>query len=258
MVNTLLYRGTGKASHATIMGTIHVLDGPLPRWVSGTLQSADRLVLESNREQPASPLLPNGARLSMIYPEVAALVAQEAVACGLDPDALDQMLPLVIGSALSEAESGAFRRDFGVEAVAGSMFHPEKKDYLETAEELFSTLRQPHLIREQVISLLLILDRLPTAADSLAQAVQAWRSGDVSGVVKARGIAAQLAHAPTFSRALLFDRNQRWAPRAHKILNKASMAGESVVFAVGSAHLMEPGSFQAALATFGYTFEVAQ
>lgn len=257
MPNTLLYYGTEAASHAVILGGMHVLDGPPPEWALAELLNADRLVLESNSAGVSPPFLPNGARLSLLFPEVAGRVAQVAEDLGQDPSFLDPLLPLITGAILSSACCPDFRQELGMESLAGSMFTADQTEYLETALDLFSNLSHSRLLSAQVAALGATLDRLPICADALAQAATSWRAGDLAGVWRAQGMDAQLAASPRFGQAMFADRHRTWAPKAVQILRQADEADERVLFVVGAAHLMEPDSFQDALAGLGYRFEVA-
>ena len=83
----------------------------------------------------------------------------------------------------------------------------------------------------------------------LDQIVRAWSTGDVhyvGGVVTER-----YAEYPAVHQTVIVDRNRRWLPRIEKMIE----LGESMLIAVGAAHLVGKDGVIELLKARGYTVE---
>lgn len=246
-----------------LFGTIHVLP-PGVAWktpaVARAMAQADTLILEI---APAAPEAARGAFLAAARapglpplrdrlpgPERAA-VARALAANGQAADALDGYKLWGAALALTAATSGkrgASPGD-GVETVLAGAFAGRAIGALETRAgqlALFDRLPEPAqraLLRQ-------------AAADALrggrdAAATTAWEQGDEGALA---ATIAPLHATPALERPLVLDRNARWAAA---IVRRMARPGR-VLVAVGSGHLVGPGSVVARLRGLGFEVERVQ
>ncbi len=102
----------------------------------------------------------------------------------------------------------------------------------------------------QIDFLVLGAEELLERPDELKTLIDAWQRGDVAGIdeMMNRG----LADAPEVSKALLADRNARWAQKIQDFYMKDR---NSYLIVVGAGHLAGEASVQAMLREAGIEVE---
>lgn len=243
-----------------LFGTVHVLK-PRLSWFDGAVRDAfdrsDQLALEL--------VAPPEAEMSALVRELGIADDGEVLAEQIPPatmrklhDALDELgRPLnsldraepwyaaVTVAQLPVRELG-YDPAAGVEETLADAAAKAKKPVigLETAREqlgYFDRLSP----RAQRAMLIAVLDGLPEAAGRLDAAINAWSKGDPDAL--AALINEDLKSAPEVQKALITDRNARWAGWIEARLR----APGTVFVAVGAGHLAGPRSVQAELARRG-------
>ena len=122
---------------------------------------------------------------------------------------------------------------------------------LETAEQqlgYFGSLSQ----QAQLQFLGSTIDELPKLETTMATMVDEWAKGDPEAL--AREMNESLKDSPEVAKALLIDRNARWA---EWVANRMKSPG-TVFVAVGAGHLAGADSVQAQLAKLGVKAERVQ
>jgi uncharacterized protein YbaP (TraB family) len=83
----------------------------------------------------------------------------------------------------------------------------------------------------------------------LDQIVRAWSTGDVAALEAL--LLGGMREYPAVYQTVVVDRNQRWLPQIEKMIER----GESVLIAVGAAHLIGKDGVIELLKARGYTLE---
>jgi uncharacterized protein YbaP (TraB family) len=244
-----------------LFGTIHLLP-PGQTWhtpaLDAALASSGELVLEiANIDDPqaltqsmtklgtAEGLPPLAERVPA---DKRAALAATLASIGLPPNALDRFRTWAAGIALLQVQllkigldpsSGPELSLIGPARAAG-----KKIEGLETIDDQFGLF--VHLSEESQRALLVDALESPDQAKRELQAMlQAWANGDVAGV--ARTFDGETAISPELRKALMTDRNARWADWL-----KARMGKPGTVFvAVGAGHLAGKDSVENMLAAKG-------
>lgn len=173
-----------------------------------------------------------------------------ADAAGLDPQDVDETeswaLALMV-SQISTADAG-LSTDNGVDAVLTDRITAADKPVsgLETASgqlAIFDAL--PDAVQNQMLSR--TISGRDTAVASLRTTIRAWASSDTGTL--ARIAAADLALTPGLGEPLLTARNRAWTG----FLTTRMARPGTVLVAVGSGHLVGPGSLVDLLAAQGFT-----
>ncbi|NCP10784.1 MAG: TraB/GumN family protein [Sphingomonadales bacterium] len=100
---------------------------------------------------------------------------------------------------------------------------------------------------DQIAFLMSVIDSLSEMQITMDRMVRAWATGDVAGL--AALLNDTLSTTPTLDRALLHDRNARWATWVDERMQRSG----TVFIAVGAGHLAGGDSVQAMLAERGVT-----
>jgi len=243
-----------------LFGTIHVLkpgiawfDGPVKR----AFDSSDQLMLEIVQPGPEAMTAlfqklgvnPTGPSLTEKLPEAdRAKLAAALARLDLPATALDRYDPWVaaINLAVLPLLKLGYDPQNGPERVLTDAAKAERKPVagLETPEEqlgYFDSLSQG----AQIKFLESTLDEMPAVADSIRTMINAWSAGQPDALAKE--LNEGLDDQPEIAKALLIDRNARWAAWI-----ETRMKQPGVVFiAVGAGHLAGPASVQAMLARHG-------
>jgi uncharacterized protein len=166
-------------------------------------------------------------------------------------DVLPHMETWLVALTLASAQlSGmAFEGGEGVETKLRASGPTKKMIGLETLDQQFSyfdTLPEA----DQRALLVATLDDLPGAEAQLREMVAHWKRGDIETLAKA--LNEDLAATPALAKALLTDRNARWADW---IKARLATTPGTVFVAVGAGHLGGPDSVQAMLAKRGLKVE---
>jgi hypothetical protein len=247
-----------------LFGTVHVLKPGLS-WFDEAVKAAfdrsDQLVLEvvlpdadtMQGIMAAKGVTTGGATLTQRMPAEKRAAFERSVAeSGLPPAAVDRMDPWLAGVSLQMAALGklGFAPGNGPEEVLTAAAKAQGKpvEGLETAEQqlgYFDALSEP----AQMQFLTGTVDDLPKTESEIGRMIADWRRGDVDGL--GRLLNDNLKDSPEMARALLYDRNARWADWI-----KARMAKPGTVFvAVGAGHLAGRGDVQDQLAARGLKAE---
>ncbi|MCC6920275.1 MAG: TraB/GumN family protein [Alphaproteobacteria bacterium] len=234
----------------TLFGSVHLLpDGEEWRTkaLAAAYDKADVIVLETDLDQMQTnemqaylskhALNDGDTTLSdLLSPEQKATVTKGAVKAGLGLSAMERFRPWFAALQLSVANAVAqgLSPDQGVDQQIAQQGKADDKafDYFETAREqldLFIELPE----KEQVSFLVLGAAELIDRPDALKQLIDAWSTGNVAEIddLMNRG----LQDAPVVAKALLADRNARWARKIEDFYLKDR---NSYLIVVGTGHLV--------------------
>ena len=242
-----------------LFGTIHMLPGG-ETWQSGPVKAAfdtaDTLVLEvllpTDPREIATTMYRRGIGtnlppvLDRLPPERKGALAAALRDSGIPDTWLPNMETWLISLTLASAQLA--RQDIaaaqGVETQLRAVAGIKKLIGLETLDQqfaLFDTLSEA----DQRALLDATVGEMPTLRTQVNDILAAWRSGDTDRL--ANLLNADLRATPGIAKALLTDRNARWADWI-----QTRMAAPGTVFlAVGAGHLAGPSSVQAMLAKRG-------
>jgi uncharacterized protein len=243
-----------------LFGTVHVLKPGLSWFdeaVRDAFDASDSLVVETVLPDAATmqalvaelgmdPALP--PLRERLPPPLAAKLAEALTAAGLSPDALDHAEPWLVATTLSavEVERLGYARTDGAEATLERAAATAGKPItgLETTREqlrYFDTLSP----EAQTALLAATLDEAGSGGAMFERIVAAWSAGDSAEL--GRLINGDIAASPELARALIADRNARWASWIAARMDRPG----TVFVAVGAGHLAGDASVQAMLARKG-------
>jgi len=247
-----------------LFGTIHVLKPGLT-WFDEAVKTAfdasDTLVLEMVEPDAATQqkvvlgkaFNPAGPPLTQQVPANKRAALEKALAdTGLPEATYQRMRPWFAAISLSIVPVRKLGYDAGngpetvLSAAAAQANKPVRG--LETFEgqmSIFDSLSQP----AQLKLLESTVDELPTAAETMETMVASWSAGDPDAL--AAEMNDSLKDSPEVAKALLTDRNTKWAGW---IAERMRTPGK-VFVAVGAGHLAGPDSVQAQLRAYGMTAE---
>jgi len=236
-----------------LFGTVHALR-PGMSWfdeaVKDAFDKSDEVMLEMVMPDLAAlqgvvmklARNPGGPTVTELLPEDKRAPYHAALtAVGIPPAALDGFdpwFPAITLSGLSLTKSG-YDPEQGVEKVITQAAKDAGKPVggLETPEQqlgYFDGLSQP----VQVKFLVGTITELPKMGESLDALVVKWAKGDPKGLGKLMNVG--MADTPELAKALLYDRNARWADWIAERMKKPG----TVFIAVGAGHLAGPNSVQ--------------
>ena len=261
-----LWRIHDADTEIVLMGSMHELPadtGWLSPRIAARVDAADTLVLEAVIPDDPSVIAQLIARLgySPGLPKLDARVAPSRRArldaairtTRVSMDSLDLMETWLATIVVSDAvlEKFGLSPANGVEATLTARVRAANKPILplESLEQqfgYFDTLTET----DQRRLLDATVDDIATARADIEELTTAWLAGDTATIAAAFRKDA-FAATPAIERALMTDRNMRWADWL-----KARLATPGKVFvAVGAAHLAGPNSVQALLAARGILVE---
>lgn len=249
---TMLWRSKD-APHVTILGSIHVLDGPLPDWALEAFVAADRSVfeIEPPPESFRYPEMPSGHTIFSLSPRLGREVAQQAQKLHLLQRDIGRLYPLIASVVLSmNMLPSGVSAALGVERVLSP--HGNTK-YLEILTDQMAALSSGP-ISEQLRSLEHFLKGRSKYASRMRSAIAAWRRGDLACVGACLEIARMASSCPTIFTEIYPKRHERWILPAVNEIKDAASVGEKLIFVVGCSHLSSPNSFLDYLANEGYAF----
>ena len=239
-----------------LFGTVHALDGKSD-WFNDEVKTAfdasQDVVLEivtpENQAEMMSAVMKYGidksgrTLTSQLSPEGKTLFAAHVARSGLPLAAFDRFKPFFAAITLStlDMSEAGMAGDSGVEKVLTAAAKASRKPVgqLETIEfqlSLFDALPQAEQLR--------LLEKALREKDSLEQLKQlvvAWGSGKADLVAKE--IQKTDADSPALYKALIIDRNVKWA---YWVKDRLTRPGTTFV-AVGAGHLAGPDSVQSLL-----------
>lgn len=245
-----------------LFGTIHALPENV-QWYDGKIASAlagsQVLVTEIPANSASLPgaqasiaskaLLPEGQTLRDLLNDTDRAVYETALGrLGLPPASFDPFEPWFAGMILAVlplTQSG-YKAESGVEKVVDGHAGPEKEraalESLEAQIDLFDQLPQ----KAQIEFLMASARDLDGLVAMMNQMVAEWLAGDADdlAVLMNRGLAD-----PVLAKALLYDRNARWAEWIDQRMDQPGQ----VFVAVGAGHLAGEQSVQTMLEARGFT-----
>lgn len=237
-----------------LFGTVHILKPGLS-WFDEAVKTAfdksDQVVLEVvGADDPATmqaaivrnAIDANGPSVTSQLPEdKRAAYAKALGELGVPAAAFDKFKPWFPATMISVGLLPKFGYDpqSGAEQVIAAAAKSAGKPVtaLETVDQQFGFFNS--LPREsQMVMLERTLDQLPTLSTTLDAMVASWSKGDPKGL--ARTMNEEVDDTPDMRKALLTDRNARWAGW---ISDRMKQPG-TVFIAVGAGHLAGKGSVQ--------------
>ena len=247
-----------------LFGTVHVLKPGLS-WFDEGIRAAydksDELVIEMLEPAPgavqqaimAKAVDADGPALTeKLRPDSAAADGETLGSLGLAPAALDKFEPWFAAITLTVMmlPKLGFDPNSGAEKLLQAAAKKDGKPVgqLETLDEqlnVFDSLPEP----VQIALLEATVEQFPETGRILDEMVTLWSKGDADGL--AARMNESMRETPQVAKALLSDRNARWAAWIDARMDKPG----TVFVAVGAGHLAGGDSVQAMLAKRGIKVE---
>lgn len=245
-----------------LFGTIHALPADV-QWYDGEIASAlagsQLLVTEIPANSANLPgaqasiaqkaLLPEGQSLRDLLSDSDRAVYEAALGrLGLPPASFDPFEPWFAGMILAvlPLKQSGYQAETGVEKVVDGHAGPTKEraalESIEAQIDLFDQLPQ----KAQVEFLMASARDLDGLVAMMNQMVAEWLAGDADDLAELmnRGLSD-----PVLAKALLYDRNARWAEWIDQRMDQPGQ----VFVAVGAGHLAGQQSVQTMLESRGFT-----
>jgi uncharacterized protein YbaP (TraB family) len=262
---SFLWRVQSDKANIYILGSVHFLkkeNYPLNKTIEKAFESAQKLVLEVDlKSEDAGTVqrvtLEKGINRERtlqqsISSETYGLAEKRAQELGIDIRALNLLKPWVVALTMTalQLQKLGFDPNYGVDRyLAGRATESGKTVVgLETASfqiGLIDQLPEP----DQESMLRQSLKEMDLLERGLDQIVRAWSTGDVAALEAL--LLGGMREYPAVYQTVVVDRNQRWLPQIEKMIER----GESVLIAVGAAHLIGKDGVIELLKARGYTLE---
>ncbi|MBS0281431.1 MAG: TraB/GumN family protein [Proteobacteria bacterium] len=261
-----LWHVKGPLGEAYLLGSIHLLpkniDWHTPA-IKTAMAKANVFVFEVSTDEKAQDrirelvaemgMLPPGQSLRQMLPLAVREDFDAAIkSAGLPLEAVDHEKPWLVSLQLLVAEGTArhYSADAGVDhavMLAAAKAHKPSR-FFETIEQQLRLLAGSD-DKLQIEEFAADLKNYRKDEDDLAPMIAAWSEGKADKLAALTN--AELADQPDAKKALLTDRNQRWA------LQIETMLREKRVFfiTVGAGHLAGPEGVPALLRAAGYKVE---
>ena len=261
-----LWHVKGPVGEVYLLGSIHLLPKNI-EWhtpaIKTAMAKANVFVFEVSTDEKAQGrireliaemgMLPPGRSLRQMLPPPVREDYDAAIkSAGLPPDMVDHEKPWLVSLQLLVAEGTArhYSADAGVDhavLLAAAKAHKPTR-FFETVEQQLRLLAGSD-DKLQVEEFAADLKNYRKDEDDLAPMIAAWSAGKADKLAALMN--AELADQPDVKKALLTDRNQRWA------LQIETMLREKRVFfiTVGAGHLAGPDGVPALLRAAGYKVE---
>ena len=261
-----LWHVKGPVGEVYLMGSIHLLPKNIA-WRGGAIDAAmskaDVFVFEVSTDDKAQAeirrliaemgMLPPGVSLRRLLPEEARPDFDAAIkAAHLPPEMVDREKPWLVSLQLLVAQGVAkhYSADAGVDHAVMKIAAKARKPtrFFETIQEQIQLLAGSD-DNLQIAQFASDLKEYQKDEDDLAPLVAAWSKGQAAKLADL--INKELAEQPELKKALLTDRNRRWA------LQIQTMLREKRVFfiTVGAGHLAGRDGVPALLRQAGYKVE---
>lgn len=258
-----LWHVKGPVGEVYLLGSIHLLPKNI-EWhtpaIKAAMAKANVFVFEVSTDEKAQDrirelvaemgLLPPGQSLRAMLPSAVREDFDAAIkSAGLPPDVVDREKPWLVSLQLLVAEGTArhYSPDAGVDhavmTAAAKAGKPAR--FFETVEQQLRLLAGSDG-KLQIEEFAADLKTYRKDDDDLAPMISAWSDGKADKLAALMN--SELAGRPEVKKALLTDRNQRWA------LQIQTMLREKRVFfiTVGAGHLAGPDGVPALLRAAGY------
>jgi uncharacterized protein len=262
---SFLWRVQSDKSNIYILGSVHFLKKesyPLNKTIEKALDSTQKLVLEVDLKSEdagtvQSVTLEKGINRDRtlqqnVSPETYSLAEKRAQELGIDIRALSPLKPWLVALTMTalQLQKLGFDPNYGVDRYLVERAVKSGKTIvgLETVAFQIGLIDQlPESDQESMLRQSLkemdLLDR------GLDQIVRAWSTGDVPTLEGL--LLSGMREYPAVHQTVIVDRNRRWLPRIEKMIE----LGESVLIAVGAAHLVGKDGVIELLKARGYTVE---
>lgn len=243
--------------------TVHYLkpaDYPLPADLQQAYGEAQRLYLESNLDDSASPafaqrmlaMMVNGDGRTLqqqLSPEVWQSLQRYSESRGFPLQSFQPFTPAMLTLSLTVHELQRLGFAQGVDAYyfAKAKQQGKRLAYLESSDVLLDFLAD--LNRENGDDLVhYTLAEIEVLEDSMTQAVASWRDGDMAALWAHFEMDEMRHRYPEIYRNLIVKRNRNWFPALERALKSPT---PSLVL-VGALHLSGPDSLQVMFRKAGY------
>jgi uncharacterized protein YbaP (TraB family) len=238
----------GEHNHVYVMGSFHLLrpsDYPLAPEFEAAYQEAEALCMEIDFDEMdegalalktlALARMPEGETLKGALGKDYPAVHDKAMALGIDLEPLDGLQPwfVAITASVTQLMRLGFNPNEGVEKHFLNRARADHKAIcgFETADEqlrLFSGMSVP----EQAELLAQAIDELADVATQMNEMLDAWKHGDERELLKTAF--RQMERNPKLYRAMIFDRNRRFAQGIERLLGEK----RDYLVIVGAGHLV--------------------
>lgn len=262
----LMWRATGSEGTVYLLGSFHLLrpsDYPLAASVEEAYERSDRVVFEISpvdmqspdlpRKFTAAGMLPEGHKLSeMVQPEtrekLIGFLGSEAALPAVDP-----YKPWFFGLsiALTTMQAAGFDPTQGLDQhlMARAAKDGKATAGLETIDEQLAALDGGPW-EEQEASLRESLKPAAELREDIERLHGAWRSGDAAALEQVT-VEEMMAKTPVTARLVNLERNQRWLPQLHAMLDEPG----TTLVVVGALHLVGDDGVPALMQAQGVRFE---
>jgi uncharacterized protein len=238
----------GKHNHVYVMGSFHLLrpsDYPLAPEFEAAYKDAEALCMEidfDDLDEGALALkmlsvarMPEGQTLSGALGNDYPTVRDKARALGIDLQPLDGFQPwfVAITASVTQLMRLGFNPNEGVEKHFLARARTDHKDIcgFETAEEQLKLLSSMSPA-EQAQLLTQSIDELADVATQMNEMLDAWKHGDEHELLKTAF--RQMERNPELYRAMILDRNRRFAQGIERLLGK----DRDYLVILGAGHLV--------------------
>ena len=245
-----------------LFGTVHALPGGM-NWLSGPISSAlaasQTLVTEISSGAMADPanqakfqtvaMLPEGQTLrGQLTDEQKATYEAALESLGMPVNAFDRVKPWFAAVTLGVLPlmKNGYAMENGVESALESAAADDiEHDALETIDDQIAAFDGLPM-ETQISYLVSVCEQIDDVIPVMDETVAKWSRGDADGLAK---VINEEVDDPDLAKALLYDRNSRWADWIDDRLDRPG----TVFIAVGAGHLAGKGSVQEYLAKDGIT-----
>ncbi len=262
-----LWKVQSKTSTLYLLGSIHFLkqeNYPLHAAIEQAFAQSSFLVVEADTSDVGKlntnrllgkALYPeNDSIRNHLTPETYELLVKETGKVGLSPEVAARQRPWFLALTLEALElvKLGFDPGYGIDSYFLSRAQGSKKVLeLEGIEEQIDLL-SGFAEKEQELFLLYTLKDLRILADEVTRLVNAWSTGDTSGMesIITRAVRQDRRLEPVFKK-LLDDRNKRMASTIEGYLGRSG----NYFVVIGAAHLIGDKGIVTLLKNKGYTVE---
>lgn len=246
-----MWQVDGKANTVFILGSVHLLreqDHPLPSKIDDAYAEAESIVMEIDMDD-LDPIamqamvtklgvLTDGRTLADIMgPELYAKAEEAAAAMDIPLNMLAQTEPWLAAITIEQMALAriGFNPSYGIEmhVMAKATRDGKQIDGFETVDEQLSFLDGLSIESQRDLLMQTLTEGLEieTIMDAL---IQAWRHGDTEYFED--NLLNEMRAFPELYRAIVADRNERWADRIDQMLEH----DDDYLVVVGALHLIGP------------------
>ena len=246
-----LWAVDGRANTVFILGSVHLLreqDHPLPSMIDEAYAEAESIVMEIDMDD-LDPIamqtlitqlgrLTDGRTLADIMgPELYADAQEAAAAMDIPLDLLAQTEPWLAAITIEQMALAriGFNPKFGIEMHVMSKATADGKsiDGFETVDEQLGFLDGLSVESQRDLLMQTLSEgmHIESMMDSL---ITAWRHGDIAFFED--NVLVEMQAYPELYRAIVADRNERWAERIDQLLEH----DDDYLVVVGALHLVGP------------------